>query len=204
MYPISLLTLPPELRCLILEMLFYGAELSTLCRFHRPNPFQCANYGILAANKQLHREASTILFHSAVLRLNMPEGDGYIPRLATKTVIPVWSWHVRDRYRDNGTDLEFLQRWQGLKKVRHVEMSLPFKEDMRWLVHNPEFRRDWESCEMAVGFLNGLPEVESLTVYTDDDDDDVGWVEKCKEKLRALKFARFVVLARDGSCGHQP
>ena len=199
MYP-TLLTLPPELRDQILELLFYGAELSTLCKCHRPNPFQRANYGILAANRQLHREASTILFRGAVLRLDIPEMDNYVPHLLTKTVIPVWSWYVRDRYRDNGTDLEFLRRWQGLKRVRHVEMSLPLEDDMGWLVINPGFDRYLEGCEMAVGFVNGLPEVESLTVYTDAD--GVPWMEKCKEILRALTTAKLVILARDGSCGH--
>ena len=196
----TLLTLPLELRDQILEMLFYGAELSTLCKCHRPNPFQRSNYGILAANKQLHREASTILFRGAVLRLDIPpEMDEYVPHLTTRTVIPVWSWYVRDRYRDGGTDLGFLRRWHGLNKVRHVEMSLPLDDDMGWLVINPGFDRYLEGCEMVVDFLNGLPEVESLTVYTDAG--GVPWMERCKEILRALTTAKLVILARDGSCG---
>ena len=199
MYP-TLLTLPPELRDQILEMLFYGAELSTLCKCHRPNPFQRSNYGILTANKQLHHEASTVLFRGAVLRLDIPEMDNYVPHLTTKTVIPVWSWYIRDRYRDDGTDLAFLRRWQGLGKVRHVEMSLPLEDDIGWLAIHPGFGRYLEGCEMAVDFLNGLPEVESLTVYTDAD--GVRWMEKCKETLRGLTFAKLVVLARDESCGN--
>lgn len=198
----TLLTLPPELRNQILEVLFYGAELTTLCRCHRPNPFQRANYGILAANKQLHREASAILFHGAVLHLNTSEMDDFVPGLATKTVIPVWSWYVRDKYRDNGTDLEFLQRWQGLKKVRHVEMSLPLQDDIGWLAVNPGLGQYIEGCETAVGFVNGLPEVESLTVYTDAD--GLPWMEKCKEKLRGLTTAKLVIVARDDNCRRQP
>ena len=198
MHP-TLLTLPLELRDQILELLFYGAELSTLCKCHRPNPFQRSNYGILTANKQLHHEASTVLFRGAVLRLDIPGMDNYVPHLTTKTVIPVWSWYVRDRYRDDGTDLAFLRRWHGLEKVRHVEMSLPLEDDMGWLVIHPGLGRYLEGCEMAVDFLNGLPEVESLTVYTDAD--GVRWMEKCKEILRGLTFAKLVVLARNDSCG---
>ena len=199
MYP-TLLTLPRELRDQILEELFYGAELSTLCECHRPNPFQRANYGVLAASKQLHRETSTILFRGAVLRLAVTEIDDHVLHLGTKTVLPVWSWYVRDRYRDSGTDLEFLRRWHGLKKVRHVEMSLPLEEDIGWLEFKPGYDRNQEGCKIAVDFLNGLPEVESLTVYTDADGRP--WMEKCKGILRGLTTAKLVILARDGSCGH--
>ncbi|KAL9073264.1 MAG: hypothetical protein Q9161_003096 [Pseudevernia consocians] len=88
----SLLTLPPELRNQILETLFFGDQLSTLCKNPRRNPFQRANYGVLTANKQLHREASSILFHGAVLRLEVAqELTNWLPSLMTKTVIPVWS-----------------------------------------------------------------------------------------------------------------
>lgn len=198
----TLLTLPPELRNQILEMLFYGAELTTLCRYHRPNPFQRANYGILAANKQLHREASAILFHGAVLRLNAPWKDGFVQDLTTKTVIPIWSWYVRDKHLDSGTDLDFLRRWQGLKKVRHVEMSLPSNEDIGWLVVNPGLGRFVEDCETTVNFVNGLPEVESLTVYTDAD--GLPWMEKCKEKLHGLTTAKLLIVARDNICRRQP
>ena len=205
MYP-TLLTLPPELRNQILELLFYGAEISALCKYHRPNPFQRANYGILAANKQLHREASTILFHNAVLHLDIIETDKHVPYLvpylATKTVLPVWSWYVRDKYRDNGTDLEFLQRWHGLQKVRHVEMSLPLQDDVSWLAIDPGFGRFMEFCEMAAGFVNGLPEVETLTIYADAD--GVRWMEKYKENLRALTPTKLVIWARDNSGRHQP
>ena len=198
----TLLTLPPELRDQILELLFFGAELSTLCKCHRPNPFQRANYGILTANKQLHHEASTVLFRGAVLHLGTSGIGGYhyLPQLTTKTVIPVWSWYVRDRYRDNGTDLEFLRRWQGLEKVRHVEMSLPLVDDIDWWIINPGLGRYLEVCEMVVSFINGLPEVESLTVYRDADGES--WMEEW-ETLRALTTAKLVVLARDGSCGHK-
>lgn len=212
MHPPTLLTLPPELRNQILETLFYGAELSTtlLCKHHhhRPNPFQRANYGILAANKQLHREASTILFHGAVLRLdivpNMTIDDRYVPRFATKTVVPLWSWYVRDRYRDSGgTDLEFLRRWQGLKKVRHVELSLvpvPLKRDVGWRAISPGLLGRYleDCCEMVVGFVNGLPEVERLIVSIDADGSFR--MEKCKDKLRALTTAKLVTTAKGDDC----
>lgn len=205
----TLLTLPPELRNQILETVFYGAELTTLCKYHRPNLFQRANYGILAANKQLHREASAILFHGAVLRLDIPEMDVWVPRLATnvpdlttKTVIPVWSWYIRDKYRDSGTDLEFLQRWQGLEKVRFVEMSLPLEDEIGWLAVNPGLGHFIWSCETAAGFVNRLPEVESLTVYTDAG--GLPWMEKCKEKLRGLTRAKLMIVAKDDICSCQP
>ena len=191
----TLLTLPPELRDQILELLFYGAELSTLCKCHRPNPFQRANYGILTANKQLHHEASTVLFRGAVLSLDILEKD-----LTTKTVIPVWSWYVRDRYRDEGTDLDFLRRWQGLEKVRHVEISLPLNEDIGWCVSIPDFGRYLEGYKMAVRFINELPEVESLTVYTDAYGEI--WMEQW-EALRAFTTAKLVISPRDGTCGHK-
>ena len=197
----TLLTLPPEIRDQILEFLFYGAELSTLCKCHRPNPFQRANYGILAANKQLHHEASTILFHGAVLRLDIPEMNNHVPYLATKTVLPVWSWFVRDRYYDNGTDLEFLRRWQRLKKVRHFEMSLPSKVRVGWLVRKPRPGRYAKGCQMAVDLLNGLPEVESLTVYTDAD--GVRWMKKCKKTLLGLRIPKLEILSMDNNCGHK-
>ena len=166
----TLLTLPPELRNQILESLFFGAELSTLCMCHRPNPFRRANYGVLAANKQLHREASNILFHGAVLRLQEVSTDNDdTPHITTKNVIPVWSWLIRDRYRELGTDVEFLQRWQGLKKVRHVEVSL----HAMWYLGDPLFpdeSRDVQACRMIFGFVRGLPELESLMVYTLRDD----------------------------------
>ena len=203
MYP-TLLTLPPELRNQILETLFYGAELSTLCKCHRPNPFQRANYGILAANKQLHHEASTVLFRGAVLRLDILKTNdySYVPHLTTKTVIPVWSWYVRDRYRDNGTDLEFLRRWQGLKGVKYFEMNLPLKDGAGWLALHPGFEPYPEGCEMAVDFLNGLPEVESLTVYTDAD--GASWMERWKEALRKLTTTKLVILEREDCSGHKP
>lgn len=123
--PSRLLNSPREIRDQILETLFFSDQLYTVCKEHRPNPFQRANYGILATNKQLHREASKILFHGAVLRLDITqEATEYLPSLMTKTVIPVWSSQVRDRYHDKGTRLDFLRSWQGLRRVRHVEMSL--------------------------------------------------------------------------------
>ena len=200
MYP-TLLALPLEIRDQILELLFFGAELPTLCKCHRPNPFQRANYGILAANKQHHHAASAILFRGAVLRLEIPQIDDYVPYLATKTVLPVWSWYVRDRYRDNGTDPEFLRRWQGLKRVRHFEMSLTLLFRVGRRECKSRCGRYPKGCQMAVDLLNGLPEAESLTVYTDAD--AFRWMEKCEEILRALKIAKIVILADIGSCGHK-
>ncbi|CAD6571556.1 MAG: hypothetical protein ASARMPREDX12_004575 [Alectoria sarmentosa] len=202
--PSPVLTLPPELRNQILETLFFGAQLSTLCKCHRRNPFQRANYGILATNKQLHCEASNILFHGAVLRLDIAqEMMDYLPSLVTKTVIPAWSWSVRDRYRDKGTDLEFLQGWQGLRRVRYFEMSLPSELMIDGLPRMTEegMWRYLTACDIAVGFVNGLPDVESLTIDTDADGS--AWLEKCKEKLRAMISAKLVILDMDDCCGHQ-
>lgn len=202
--PSPLLTLPPELRNQILETLFFDAQLSTLCKCHPPNPFQRVNYGILAANKQLRREASNILFHGAVLRLDVAqEVMGDPVSLVTKTIIPVWSWYVRDRYRDQGTDLEFLQRWQGLKRVRHVKMSLPSELmlDHRESITGSELGRYLKVCEIAVEFLNGLPDVEDLTVCIDALCHPL--LEMCKEELREITNAKLVLLGRDDVCGHQ-
>ncbi len=58
------------------------------------------------------------------------------------------------------------------------------------------------ACEMAVGFLNGLPDVESFTLFTEDAD-WFDWMEKCKEALRAVKSAKLVVLRPGDACGHQ-
>ena len=80
-------------------------------------------------------------------------------------------------------------------------MSLPLKEDGDSLVFNPGFGRYLEGCKVAVRFLNGLPEVESLTVYTDAD--GVRWMKKCMKALRSLTTAKLVISARDGSCGHK-
>ena len=201
----SLLALPPELRNQILVTLFFGTQLSALCRHHRPKPFQRANYRILAANKQLHHEASSILFDGAVLRFDVHADDcpPVGPPVVTKTVIPVWSWYVRDRYRDNGTDLEFLRRWQGLNRVRHFEMS-PFSEIVpNYLggIASGVGYRVWEACKMVVRFLNELPDVESLTVYTDADGSLR--VEGCKEMFRGMTLAKLVILGRADRCGHQ-
>ena len=204
----TMLSLPPELRNQILETLFFGARLSTLCKSHRRNPFQRGNYGILAANKQLRREASNILFHGAVLRLEIAkEPMEYAPSLVTKTVIPVWSWFIRDRYRDMGTDLEFLQYWPGLRKVRHFEMILlsELEIDELPMVTAKGLRRYRKACEIAVGFLNdsvGLPDVESLTIYTDADGSR--WMDKCMEELRATINTTLVISKMSDCRGHQP
>ena len=152
-----LLTLPPELRNQILETLFFGADVSTLCRCHRPNPFQRANYGILSANKQLHREASSILFHDAVLHLGTWVKNEKTPFFTTSTVLPIWSWLVRDRYHVNGTDIDFLQHWYGLKKIRHVVINFA-----SYFL----FRHDSPEYDLVVGLLKELPELESLTIRT--------------------------------------
>lgn len=205
-----LLTLPPELRNQIFETLFFGAQLCTLCKSHRRNPFQRANYGILAANKQLHHEASNILFHGAVLRLDIAHRPmDYLPSIVTKTVIPVWSWLIRDRYCDMGTDcdmgthLQSLQCWQGLRKVKHYEMSLLSELQIDGLPRVTEegLWRYLKACGIAVGFLNGLPDVESLTVYTDADGSP--WMNKCKEELRAVTGAKLVISGTNDCCGHQ-
>ena len=198
MYP-TLLTLPAELRNLVLELLFFDAELSTLCKCHRPSPFQRANYGILAANKQLHREASTILFHGAVLRVGIIKTDAlevdvmnnYTPFLVTKTVVPIWSWYVRDRYRDNGTDLGFLERWHGLKKVRHVEFCMSFKNKF-WI--------DFGAFHSALPFLDSLPEIESLTVYTEAY--QLEYVKSNVERVRLPELTKVMVLPMDDVRGH--
>ena len=58
------------------------------------------------------------------------------------------------------------------------------------------------ACEMAVGFFNGLPDVESFMLFTEDAD-WMTWREKCKETLRAMKSAKLVVLRPDDVCGCQ-
>lgn len=204
--PSPLLTLPPELRNQILETLFFGAELSTLCKYHRPNPFQRANYGILAANKQLNREASNILFHGAILRIGIAQSpQGYLPSLMTRTVIPTWSWYIRDKYRDRGgIDLEFLQPWQGLRRVRHVEIEL-YSDFTQGGIPGVTTESLWQytkGCEMVVDFLNGLPDIESLIIDTDVD--GFPWLEECKKKLREVTSAKLVTLGMGDCCGLHP
>ena len=57
-------------------------------------------------------------------------------------------------------------------------------------------------CGIAVAFLDGLPDVESLTIYTDADGSP--WMKKCAEKLRATTNAKLVILGTGDSCGYQP
>ena len=203
-----LLTLPPELRNQILETLLFGAQLSTFCKYHRPNPFQRANYGILAVNKQLYREASNILFHGAILRLDMNLAPpDYLPPLVTRTVIPTWSWYIRDKYRDRGgTDLEFLQSWQGLRRVRHVEIEMTifsdFKEDGKTWINAGGLLLYTKDCEVLVDFLNGLPGIESLTIHTDAHGSP--WLEACEKKLREVTSAKLVILGIGDCCGRHP
>ena len=195
-----LLALPPELRNQILETLFFGAQLSTLCKSHPRNPLQCVNYGILAANQQLRHEALNILFHGAVLRLIINfEFGSVLPTLYTKTVIPVWSWYIRDRYRDKGgIDLEFLQGWQGLRRIRHVEVREVNPQHMV----EEELSANFEEWENAVRFLDGLPDAESLTIRT-------GWyghdmMMQCEKKLRSMTNANLLVVGTGDKCGCQP
>ena len=196
--PFPLLALPPELRNQILETLFFDAQLSTLCKSHPRNPFQRANYGILAANKQLRREALNIMFHGAVLRLvKGGESESGVPILYTKTVIPVWSWYIRDRYRDQGTDLGFLQGWQGLRRIRHVEV----RESALQLVEE-ELADNFDAWEIAVRFLDRLPDVESLTLYTEWYGSDL--MMHCEKKLRSMTSANLLVMGTGDNCGHQP
>ena len=192
-----LLALPPELRDQILETLFFDAQLSDLCKSHPRNPFQRANYGILAANKQLRREAIDIVFHGAVLRLDIDlEAESGLPTLYTKTVIPVWSWYIRDRYRDKGTDLGFLKGWQGLRNIRHVEVSQP-----PHLMTEEALSVNLNAWEMAIRFLDGLPDVGSLTIYTE-------WhgsisMKDCEKKLRSMTSVKLLVLGTGDCCAHQ-
>ena len=194
-----LLALPPELRNQILETLFFDAQLSTLCKSHPRNPFQCVNYGILAANKQLRREALDIMFHGAVLRLDIDSEWGYgLPTLYTRTVIPIWSWYIRDRYRDNGVDLEFLLGWQGLRRIRHVEV----RERAPQVLIEEELSANFEEWEIAVRFLDGLPDAESLTIRT-------GWyghdmMMQCEKKLRSMTSTNLLVMGTGDNCGCQP
>lgn len=83
-------------------------------------------------------------------------------------------------------------------------MSLPseLKIDGLSSITEEGLWRYLKACEIAVGFVNGLPDVESLTIYTDADGS--AWLEKCKGKLRAMISAKLVILERDDSCGHQP
>ena len=158
-----LLTLPPELRNQILETPFFGDRVSALCKCHRPNPFQRVNYGILAANKQFHREASNILFHGAVLRLDMTQQSmDCRPPPVTKTVMPIWFWYIRDRYQDDGIDLGFLQRWQGLQKVRHVELSLPSIVKIDWLACECKLQKIFD---ITFCFLDGLEQKPNVARY---------------------------------------
>ena len=57
-----------------------------------------------------------------------------------------------------------------------------------------------KACERAVGFLNGLPDVESLTICTDADGSPR--MEKCKEVLRAMTSAKLVMMAGADNCGY--
>ena len=196
--PSPLLALPPELRNHILETLFFDAQLSTLCESHPRNPFQRANYGILAANKQLRREALNILFHGAVLRLNINFEFGFVlPTLYTKTVIPIWSWYIRDRYRDKGIDLEFLQGWQGLRRIRHVEVR---GRAFHFMV-GEELLVNFDPWESAVRFLDRLPDVESLTIYTEWHRSDL--MMQCEKKLRSMTSANLLVVGTGDSYVHQ-
>lgn len=197
-----LFTLPPELRNQVLETLFFGAQLSTLCKCHRSNPFQRANYGILATNKQLHREASDVLFRGAVLRLNVAEMVDVAGTIVTKTVVPVWSRYVRDRYCDRGTDLGFLRGWHGLDRVRHVEMNLSsaLTPDGPAGISRWELGQYLKVCEIAAEFVSRLPDVEDLTVNADVD--RFRMVEMCKEELRAVTDAKVLILGRDIVCRH--
>ena len=197
--PSPLLALPPELRNQILETLFFDAQLSTLCKSHPRNPFQRANYGILAANKQLRREALNIMFHGAVLRLDVDLEWGYeLPTLYTRTVIPVWSWYIRDRYRDNGIDLEFLLDWPGLRRIRHVEV----RERVPQLMIEEELSANFDAWEIAVRFLTRLPDVESLTICTE-------WhvpviMQQLEKALRSTTNAKLLVMGKGNNYGCQP
>ena len=197
--PSPLLALPPELRNHILETLFFDAQLSTLCKSHPRNPFQCVNYGILAANKQLRREALNILFHGAVLRLDIElEWGSGLPTLYTRTVIPIWSWYIRDRYRDNGIDLEFLQDWQGLRRVRHIEVR---ERPPRFMLENVLLANS-DAWEIAFRFLKRLPDVESLTIYTKWYEPDL--MVQCEKKLRPMTSANLLVMREDDDCWNRP
>lgn len=59
-----------------------------------------------------------------------------------------------------------------------------------------------KACGIAIAFLNGLPDVESLKIYTDADGSP--WMNKCKEELRAMTIAKLVILGTGDCCGHPP
>ncbi len=123
----------------------------------------------------------------------------------TRTVIPTWSWYIRDKYRDRGgIDLEFLQPWQGLRRVRHVEIEL-YSDFTQGGIPGVTTESLWQytkGCEMVVDFLNGLPDIESLIIDTDVD--GFPWLEECKKKLREVTSAKLVTLGMGDCCGLHP
>ena len=139
------------------------------------------------------------MFHGAVLRLDIDLEIGYeLPTFYTRTVIPVWSWYIRDRYRDNGIDFEFLLDWPGLRRIRHVEVREPAPQ----LMIKGELSANFHAWEIAVRFLTRLPDVESLTICTE-------WhvpvmMQQLEKALRSTTNAKLLVMGKGDSCGHQP
>ena len=55
---------------------------------------------------------------------------------------------------------------------------------------------------ITLDFLNGLPGIESLIIYTDADGPP--WLERYKKKLREVTSAKLVILEIGDCCGLHP
>ena len=69
------------------------------------------------------------------------------------------------------------------------------------LMVKEELSANFDAWEIAVRFLNGLPDVESLTIHTE-------WygsylMMQCEKKLRSMTSANLLVLGTCEGCGYQ-
>ena len=178
-----LLCLPRELRDHILELMFFGSELSELCKCHRPNPFQREKYGVLLTNHQLYKESVDVISRGAVLQLAIflqVVGNGAVVAL---DVSPYWTWRMGSLWEASEkrvspswqpTVLELLRHWPRLAMIRHVQVRVPrtpFHMQERELLGDENFEQPFDrirlkGCTDVAELLMELPVVETVIVST--------------------------------------
>lgn len=179
-----LLCLPAEIRDHILELTFFGSELSEICKCYRPNPFQREKYGVLLVNHQLYKESSDIISRGAVLQLAIflqMEGDGAVVAL---DVSPYWTWRKGSLWEANRerrlgsswqpTILELLRQWPRLAMIRHVQVRVPRTPSHmqeKELLGDENFEQPFDRirlkcCTDLAELLKELPVVETVIVST--------------------------------------
>lgn len=178
-----LLCLPKELRDYILELMFFGSELSKTCKCHRPNPFQREKYGVLLTNHQLYQESFEVISRGAVLQLAIFLEVVGIEVVVALDVSPYWTWRMGRLWKASKkrvspswqpTFLELLRRWPRLAMIRHVQVRVPrtpFHMQERERLGDENFdipfdRIRLKGCTDIAELLKELPVVETVIVST--------------------------------------